>query len=226
MATRGIWIPIEIMKDSRLSYSQKFILAEIEQLSQLHDGCYAQNSHFAELAGIAKATVSRAIAGLKDMGYIEINVENGSRNHVRMIRVDKSSRVDESSNPPTQNVKPPMTKSQETKDKTHMKTHTNTHTRTKDFSFNLDKKYSFDFLSQEYIDHLKAYIEKSEHSMTYEHFTNTCLANGYKYKNFSLAYLNWAKREPVNTSTHQKSSTMTALDRYYADKEKNHAGLN
>ncbi len=191
MATRGIWIPIEIMNDSELSYSQKFILAEIEQLSQLQDGCYAQNSHFAELAGIAKATVSRSITGLKDMGYVEITVENGSRNHVRMITVNKSSTHDKTSSPPIQNIKPPMTKSQETKGNTH----TNTHTNTQAFTFTLKKITAFDNLTNEYINELNRYIVKSEYALTFEHFRDTCLANGYKYKNFSLSYLNWAKKD-------------------------------
>ena len=67
------------------------------------------------------------------------------------------------------------------------------------FTFNLDKKYSFDFLSQEYADKLKDYILKSEYTMSYEDFSNACLSNGYKYKNFSLAYLNWAKKDYNNT---------------------------
>ncbi len=198
MATRGIWIPIEIMNDSNLNYSQKFILSEIEQLSQLEDGCYAQNSHFADLAGIAKATVSRSISGLEEMGYIKVNIKNGSRNHVRMITIDETSTHDESSNPPTQNVKPPMTKSQETKGNTHIKTHSNTQA----FTFTLKKLTEYDNLSEEYKEKLfGACMLVDGKEDRYEDFIITLRSNGYKYKNFPLAYMNWDKERAYKQFT-------------------------
>ena len=123
MATRGIWIPIEIMHDDDLNHSQKFVLSEIEQLSQLEDGCYAQNSHFAKLTGITKTTVSKTISSLKDMGYIDIETEAGSRNHVRKISIVKKTTLVEMTEPPCHNDKPPLSKEQETKGNTHSNTH-------------------------------------------------------------------------------------------------------
>lgn len=98
------------MHDTNLNQSQKFILAEIEQLCSLDSGCFASNNHFAELIGITKENVSRNINDLKDMGYIDIKIENGSRNHVRMITLTNLVR------PPYQNSKTPLSKRQETKD--------------------------------------------------------------------------------------------------------------
>ena len=65
MATKFITISIEIMHDKNLSPNQKFILAEIEQLSSLKAGCYATNRHFSELTGISKSGVSKAINDLE-----------------------------------------------------------------------------------------------------------------------------------------------------------------
>ena len=65
----------------------------------------------------------------------------------------------------------------------------------KDFTFNLSNKHTFDNLSEEYVLKLNEYIIKQPYDLTFEHFRNSCLASGYKYKNFSLAYLGWAKKD-------------------------------
>ena len=52
MATKFITVSIEIMHDNNLTPNQKFILAEIQQLSSLEKGCIASNRHFSELIGI------------------------------------------------------------------------------------------------------------------------------------------------------------------------------
>ena len=41
MATKFITVSIEIMHDKNLTPNQKFILAEIEQLTQLDRSCFA-----------------------------------------------------------------------------------------------------------------------------------------------------------------------------------------
>ena len=110
MATKGIWVSTEILHDNNLSSNEKFILAEIEQLSSLDDGCYAHNKHFAELVGTTTRTVTRVITSLEEKGYIKIETKPGSRNHVREL-----STLDKMSNPPRQNVQTPPTKCLETK---------------------------------------------------------------------------------------------------------------
>lgn len=110
MATKFITISTEIMHDKNLSANQKFILAEIEQLTQLDKGCVASNQHFSELIGIAKESVSRCISDLESKGYITCEIEQGTRNHVRSISLNKMLR------PPKQNVKTPLTKHQESKE--------------------------------------------------------------------------------------------------------------
>lgn len=110
MATKFITISIEIMHDKNLTANQKFILAEIEQLSELEKGCVASNVHFSSLTGIAKESVSRCISDLEKKGYISTEIVAGTRNHIRVIRINKMLR------PPKQNVKTPLTKHQETKE--------------------------------------------------------------------------------------------------------------
>ena len=109
MATKFITVSIEIMHDKNLNQSQKFILAEIEQLSQLDKGCFASNGHFSDLIGLTKENVSRNINELEKMGYIAIEIKKGSRNHTRIITLTTLVR------PPYQNSKTPLLKQQETK---------------------------------------------------------------------------------------------------------------
>jgi len=119
MATKFVTVGIDIMHDQNLSQSQKFILAEIEQLSSLEKGCFASNQHFSELIGIAKESVSRSINNLQKKGYIDIEIKAGSRNHDRLLTLNKTSR------PPKQNVKTPLTKHQETKENKTSNIHIN-----------------------------------------------------------------------------------------------------
>ena len=59
MALEFITVSIKIMHDKKLNSNQKFILAEIQQLSQMEQGCFASNGHFSELIGITKECASR-----------------------------------------------------------------------------------------------------------------------------------------------------------------------
>lgn len=87
MATRFITVSIEIMHDKILTPNQKFILAEIEQLSQLDRGCMASNKHFSELIGISIAGVSNALQDLEKKGYINIDNSDTKRNFGRKITI-------------------------------------------------------------------------------------------------------------------------------------------
>ena len=88
MATQFITICINIMHDKKLSPNQKFILAEIHQLSSLKKGCIASNLHFAELTGITKQGVSKAINQLAEMDYIFIDNAQTKRNFGRVITIN------------------------------------------------------------------------------------------------------------------------------------------
>ncbi len=85
MASKFITISTEIMHDKKLSANQKFILAEIQQLSSLDNGCFASNLHFSELTGISRSGVSKAIKLLEEMQYIHIDRSNMKRNRGRII---------------------------------------------------------------------------------------------------------------------------------------------
>ena len=87
MSTKFITVSTEILHDKNLSANQKFIYSEICQLSQMDQGCFASNNHFSQLIGITKQGVSKAINDLIRKGYISSEIEKGTRNMVRIIKV-------------------------------------------------------------------------------------------------------------------------------------------
>ena len=80
----------------------------------------------------------------------------------------------------------------------------------KEFSFSLSRETQYENVSSEYKDKLKEEIEKLNLSLSYEDFTDSLIAKGYKYKNFLLAYKTWCKKD-FNKS---KSSTTNSTDEW------------
>lgn len=70
MNKKGIWIPIELMNDKKLDWSNKVLLSEIYSLVKLENGCIASNNHFADLLGINKSAASKRISQLENLGYV------------------------------------------------------------------------------------------------------------------------------------------------------------
>ena len=71
---RGIWIPRHIWLDKNLKPIEKILLAEIESLGGLHDGCFASNQYFADFLDLSKDRTSKLISGLKNKGYITVEL--------------------------------------------------------------------------------------------------------------------------------------------------------
>ena len=117
MQSKGLWLPIEVINDKVTTFQEKLVLMEISQLSMLDKGCIASNNHFAELFQIKKEAVSRCINSLEKKGYINSNIVKGTRNHTRIITINKLL------SDPKQNVILPLTNCSETKEnKTENKT--------------------------------------------------------------------------------------------------------
>ena len=71
---RGIWIPKEIWLSKDLSTNEKVLLAEIDSLGGSSDGCFASNQYFADFFDLSKDRISRLISGLKNKGYITVEL--------------------------------------------------------------------------------------------------------------------------------------------------------
>lgn len=71
---KGIWIPAEILLDSKLSDKEKIIYSIIIFLSKEKQYCYCTNKTFSELLNISITQVSKLINSLKSKKYIDIKI--------------------------------------------------------------------------------------------------------------------------------------------------------
>lgn len=71
---KGIWIPIEILTDKKLSDKEKTIYAIIFYLSKENNYCYLTNKSISELLNISITQVSKLINSLKNKNYISIEL--------------------------------------------------------------------------------------------------------------------------------------------------------
>tara|TARA_R110002073_G_scaffold131310_2_gene278028 strand:+ start:824 stop:1498 length:675 start_codon:yes stop_codon:yes gene_type:complete len=108
--TKGIWLSIELLHDKNTTMQEKLLLVEINQLSMLDKGCIASNNHFAETFKVKKESISRSLSSLEKKDYISSVIKNGSRNHSRVITINKMLFEYE------QNVIEPLTNCLETKE--------------------------------------------------------------------------------------------------------------
>ena len=85
---KGVWIPIEILTDNKLSDKEKTIYAIILYLSKENNYCYLTNKSISELLNISITQVSKLINSLKDKNYISIELiykENSKQIEMRKL---------------------------------------------------------------------------------------------------------------------------------------------
>ena len=75
-SVKGIWIPIEIWNDKRLTALDRVILAEIDSLDG-EEHCFASNQYLAEFCGCSETHASKAISKLISLGYLSVVSFNG-----------------------------------------------------------------------------------------------------------------------------------------------------
>lgn len=92
---KGIWIPIEILTDEKLSDKEKIIYSIILYLSKENNYCYLTNKTISELLNISITQVSKLVNSLKDKKYIDIELiykENSKQVEMRkMIPINKNT---------------------------------------------------------------------------------------------------------------------------------------
>ena len=85
---KGVWIPIEILTDNKLSDKEKYIYAIILYLSKENNYCYLTNKSISELLNISITQVSKLVNSLKDKNYISIELiykENSKQIEMRKL---------------------------------------------------------------------------------------------------------------------------------------------
>lgn len=74
---KGIWIPDQIWKDTRLYWYERMTLALVLSFQRSGKTCYATNGWLAKEVTISKRTVSAAVTRLRDMGWLHWQVAEG-----------------------------------------------------------------------------------------------------------------------------------------------------
>ena len=85
---KGIWIPIEILTDEKLSDKEKIIYAIVIYLSKENGYCFLTNKTISELLKISVTQVSNLISSLKTKKYIETEIiykENSKQVEMRKL---------------------------------------------------------------------------------------------------------------------------------------------
>ncbi len=109
---KGIWIPIEILTDEKLSDKEKIIYAIILYLSKENNYCYLTNKTISELLNISITQVSKLVNSLKDKKYVDIELiykENSKQVEIRkLIPINKNTYLTKVKYPLQQNFNTPI----------------------------------------------------------------------------------------------------------------------
>ena len=109
---KGIWIPIEILTDEKLSDKEKIIYAIILYLSKENNYCYLTNKTISELLNVSITQVSKLVNSLKDKKYIDIELiykENSKQVEMRkLIPINKNTYLTKVKYPLQQNFNTPI----------------------------------------------------------------------------------------------------------------------
>ena len=111
---KGIWIPIKILTNKKLSDKEKKINAIIIYLSKENNYCYCTNKTISQLLNITITQVSRLVNSLKDKNYINIELiykENSKQVEMRkLIPIQKYeyTYLQKVQYPPHKNVNTPI----------------------------------------------------------------------------------------------------------------------
>ena len=194
---RGIWIPRHIWLDKNLKPIEKILLAEIESLGGLHDGCFASNQYFADFLDLSKDRTSKLISGLKNKGYItvELSYKEGSYEvDKRIIKANPSSYF-------CLGGSTHLEGGGENNDYITNNYNINNNNKPKSSKKKASKKsygqYKNVKLSDKELEDLIAEYGKDTIDKYIEIMDMKIEEKGYKYKNFSLAMRNWMKKANV-----------------------------
>ena len=76
----SISVPTHLLQDRNVSATAKLLYGVIDSFQKKSGVCYASNDRLSEeIAGCSIRTISRAVAELKEAGYIEISDEKGRK---------------------------------------------------------------------------------------------------------------------------------------------------
>lgn len=80
---KGIWIPIEIWKDTNLSWNEKILFLEIDSFTSADKDCYISNEYIAQLLGVSETRANKILSSLISKGYVIKTSFDGRKRYVK-----------------------------------------------------------------------------------------------------------------------------------------------
>ena len=192
-AFRGVFIPAHIWLDKNLNATEKCLMAEIDSLSKI-GGCFASNQHFAEFLGLSKDRASKLISGLKNKGYITVDLiyKEGTyevdRRIIKVIGYSQEQLGGQSHPLGIGEVNYCSNTNYNTNNNKTSKKKASKKSYGQYKNVKLSDKELEDLIAEYGKDTIDEYIEIMDMKIE---------EKGYKYKNFSLAMRNWMKKANV-----------------------------
>lgn len=81
--TKGIWIPIEIWKDKKLTWKEKILFLEIDSFTSRNKDCYFSNEYIAELLDVNETNANKILSSLIRKGYVIKTRFDGRHRYVK-----------------------------------------------------------------------------------------------------------------------------------------------
>lgn len=193
----GVWIPREVWLNKDLSTNEKVLLADIASLGGMSNGCFASNQYLADFFGLSKDRISKLISGLKNKGYITVDLiykEGTFEVEQRLIKIIPYSYFQLGG----QNHLEGVGKNNDYITNNYNKNNNNiTKSSKKKASKKSYGQYKNVKLSDKELEDLIAEYGKDTIDKYIEIMDMKIEEKGYKYKNFSLAMRNWMKKANV-----------------------------
>jgi hypothetical protein len=82
---QGIWIPRSVYLSTKVNWYAKILFLEIHSFTENGKECYMSNEYISTFLNISKRQVSRYIAELKNIGWIEEVSFNGRKRYLRSV---------------------------------------------------------------------------------------------------------------------------------------------
>lgn len=80
---KGIWIPIEIWKNSNLSWNEKILFLEIDSYTSADKDCFFSNEYIAKLLGVNETNANKILSSLITKGYVIKTRFDGRHRYVK-----------------------------------------------------------------------------------------------------------------------------------------------
>lgn len=87
---QGLWIPMEIWQDERLTLTDRVIFSQITALDKGPEGCRASNAYLAKACRCSERQVSGTIARLIALELVKVQPSDGRRRKLRVCMAKSS----------------------------------------------------------------------------------------------------------------------------------------